>query len=275
MYDSYYDYNGIAVTVASGDFGTTSENTAYPAASPYIVAVGGTAVTKTGSGSTATYSEAVWGRCKFNATNTTCATPTNCPVGATYCTIWEGSGSGCSNYEGAPFWQSTYTPDWSLTGCAGWNGQANARSVADIAAAADPLNGGGAIYISPANAAAAQTNPQGWYQVGGTSQASPIIAGMYALAGGVPKGTLAASNLYQRYYNAYSSGGATHLNDITSGSNWDKNTTFYSSPAPTTCPNLTDQFMNQFPWVMCQGYSGYDGPTGLGTPNGLGALAAP
>jgi hypothetical protein len=78
----------------------------------------------------------------------------------------------------------------------------------------------------------------GWFVVGGTSASSPIIASVYALAGA--PSDAAASVLY-----AHSGG----LNDVTSGSN--------GSCSPS---------------YLCNATSGYDGPTGLGTPNGLSAF---
>ena len=80
----------------------------------------------------------------------------------------------------------------------------------------------------------------GWGVVGGTSVASPIIASVYALAANPPSGQPAASTLY-------ANAGALH--DVTSGSNGS------CSPA-----------------YLCNAGSGYDGPTGLGTPNGTAAF---
>ena len=74
-----------------------------------------------------------------------------------------------------------------------------------------------------------------WYVVGGTSASAPIIAGVYALGG-------ASSNALP-----YAHTGA--LNDVTSGSNGSCSQTY-----------------------LCNARAGYDGPTGLGTPNGLGAF---
>jgi subtilase family serine protease len=77
----------------------------------------------------------------------------------------------------------------------------------------------------------------GWVQVGGTSLSSPLIAGMYALSGN----TADANSLpYQN---------ASQYNDITSGSN--------GSCSPSQ---------------ICQSGSGWDGPTGVGSPNGVGGL---
>jgi subtilase family serine protease len=75
----------------------------------------------------------------------------------------EGSGGGCSSYISRPSWESS-----SVTGC-------NQRAVADVSAVADPNTG---VYVYDTY----QSN--GWQQVGGTSVSSPIIAAVYALAGG-------------------------------------------------------------------------------------------
>lgn len=79
----------------------------------------------------------------------------------------------------------------------------------------------------------------GWIQVGGTSASSPIVASVFALAGNADQLT-AAQSVYQN---------PDQLNDVTSGSNG-------------TCN----------PAVLCTAGTGWDGPTGLGTPNGLGAF---
>ena len=69
--DSYYDHAGVAITASSGDGGYGVE---YPAASPFVTAVGGT--TLTGS------LEKGWSQ-----------------------TVWSGSGAGCSAVEPNPGWQ--------------------------------------------------------------------------------------------------------------------------------------------------------------------------
>ena len=76
----------------------------------------------------------------------------------------------------------------------------------------------------------------GWYVVGGTSVATPINASVFALANNTS--TNNPGNLYAH---------ASSLNDITSGKNG-------SCGAP-----------------LCTAGPGWDGPTGLGTPNGIGA----
>ena len=127
-----------------------------------------------------------------------------------------GTGSGCSGYESKPAWQSDP--------CAN-------RTVADVAADADPYTGA-YIYDS--------YDYGGWAICGGTSEASPIIASVYALAGTPGSGD---------YPSSYSYASASHLNGVTTGSNG-------------TCS----------PAYLCNGEPGYDGPTGLGTPNGVAAF---
>lgn len=138
--------------------------------------------------------------------------------------VWSGAGSGCSSYVSAPSWQSF------LGACAG------KRGTADVAAVANP-NTGAAVYNS-----VKYQGRSGWLQIGGTSLSAPLIAGVYALAGGLPAGTTGASGLYGHL------GDGTLLRDVTSGSNGSCST------------------------FMCKGAAGYDGPTGVGTPRGVGAF---
>jgi len=71
--DGYFNHPGIAITFGSGDSGY---GVSYPAASPYVTAVGGTSL---------------W-------------TAAGAPRGF-YETAWSGAGSGCSAFEAKPSWQ--------------------------------------------------------------------------------------------------------------------------------------------------------------------------
>ncbi|SFF25006.1 hypothetical protein SAMN05216251_11097 [Actinacidiphila alni] len=138
-------------------------------------------------------------------------------------TVWstsstEGTGSGCSAYDAKQSWQKD-------TGCA-------KRTIADVSAVADPATGV-AVYDSYGVTA-------GWYTFGGTSVASPVIAGVYALAGTPSAGSYPTSFPYAH---------TSALNDVTSGSNG-------------SCGGS----------YLCTGKAGYDGPTGLGTPIGTTAF---
>lgn len=71
-YASSYSYPGIAVTASSGDDGY---GVSFPAASPHVIAVGGTSLLRDGSGRG-------WNE-----------------------TVWDGAGSGCSTVYKKPKWQ--------------------------------------------------------------------------------------------------------------------------------------------------------------------------
>jgi subtilase family serine protease len=115
------------------------------------------------------------------------------------------------------------------------------RMVADVSAVADPSTG---VAVYDSYGSSGGTN---WYVFGGTSVAAPIIASVYGLAGNAG-GTDYAARL------AYASPGS--LFDVTSGSN--------GNCAKGRRATATSYF--------CTAGPGYDGPTGLGTPNGLGGF---
>jgi subtilase family serine protease len=189
-YDTYYHHSGVIITASTGDSGYGVE---YPAASQYVVAVGGT----------------------------TLSTSTSAGRGWTE-TAWADAGSGCSGYETKLTGQSLVT-----TGC-------SKRAVADVSAVADP-NTGVAVYDSTS-----YDGYVGWLQFGGTSVSSPLIAGVFALAGN--ESSVSNNTLYNYVGTAY-------LNDVTSGSNG-------------TC-SVSE---------LCKATTGWDGPTGLGTPEGITAF---
>jgi subtilase family serine protease len=107
------------------------------------------------------------------------------------------------------------------------------RTVADVSADADPASGA-SVYDS-----AGYNGQTGWFKVGGTSLAAPLIAGVYALAGNAPATT----------YGSYPYSHTAALNDVFSGSNG-------------SCGGS----------YLCTAVPGFDGPTGLGTPNGTGGF---
>jgi hypothetical protein len=87
------------------------------------------------------------------------------------------------------------------------------------------------------------TGGNGWAVYGGTSASAPIVASSYALAGDPAPTSHPASYPY---------GATRNLNDVVQGNNGD------CTPAP-----------------LCTAQAGWDGPTGLGTPNGTRALTSP
>jgi hypothetical protein len=136
----------------------------------------------------------------------------------------EGTGSGCSSNEPTPSWQAALSVITAVC---------SHRVDNDVAADADP-NTGAAVYDT--------TNGNGgWNEVGGTSESSPMIAAVFALAGNNGNGgDNAADSIYTHTSNLY---------DVTSGSNG-------------SCGGS----------ILCTAATGYDGPTGWGTPNGLTAF---
>jgi subtilase family serine protease len=189
-----YNHPHVAMTVSSGDSGYGSFG--FPAASPYVIAVGGTTL-KVGAGNT---------------------------YGGE--TAWSGAGSGCSSYLSAQSWQ-TADQNWPLTRCG------TRRGVADVAADADP-NTGASVYDTTR-----YQGQTGWFKVGGTSLSAPLIAGVYALAGNASTVSYPASIPY---------GKRTYLHDVTAGSTGNCGT------------------------IICKATTGYDGPTGVGTPRTAGSF---
>jgi hypothetical protein len=122
---------------------------------------------------------------------------------------WSDAGSSCSNVFAKPAWQ-TRVPT-----CKG-------RMAADVSAVADP-NTGVAVYNATYG---------GWIVVGGTSAATPLVAGIFARYG---LGAVGSHYAYAHPLQFY---------DVHSGRNG----------ACTT--------------ALCVSVLGWDGPTGMGTPNG-------
>jgi len=128
----------------------------------------------------------------------------------------------------------------SGSGCSGyvakpsWQQDASCafRAVADVSAVADPSTGV-AVYDS-----FGYGGRRGWFVVGGTSASAPIVAGVYALAGNASSVSYGSAPYSNR----------SGLFDVTAGSNGKCGT------------------------YLCAAGVGYDGPTGLGTPDGTTAF---
>ena len=127
------------------------------------------------------------------------------------------------------------------SGCSAWvdkpawqqDPNCSGRMVADVSADADPQTGP-AVYDS--------FDGTGWTVVGGTSASSPFIAGVVGLAGN-PAQYPNASYFYAHTAN---------LNDVVGGNN----------SGAMDCGGD----------YQCNAVPGYDGPTGLGSPNGITAF---
>lgn len=285
---SAYDHAGVVITGSTGDngwydwdyanygeggWGDNAPNT--PSSLPTVVAVGGTSLTVDGNGNRT--SETVW--------NGNGASDTN---GLAASSAWLGpqgaSGGGCSiKYSALSFQRSVDT--YAGTGCG------TKRLAGDVAADADPASG---FDIYDSTPPAGYNN--GWNTVGGTSLSSPLVAAMWALAGGAADSRYPAETLYDRY--TYGTSPAGYLNDVTLGGNG-----FCGGDDTSTCsarldadipgdsnPNDVINGNGYYTggWAglldcafgsthsdftpsggQCEAGPGYDGPSGVGTPNSL------
>jgi hypothetical protein len=153
---------------------------------------------------------------------------------ATSETAWSGGGSGCET----AFAAATGQPAAVTTLCK------SHRAAADVSADADP-NTGLAVYDTYAPYS---HEPNDWIVVGGTSASAPYIGGLFARAG-VASTVNGPNTLY--------AAAATNFKDITSGNNEEYEECSEYSGVSTK---------------ICNAGTGYDGPTGLGRPKGLGAF---
>jgi len=115
---------------------------------------------------------------------------------------------------------------------------------ADTGCSTRMLNDTAAVTDPSSDVEIYDTDTGGWFDGGGGDLASAIVAAAYALAGTPAAGSYPASYLYGH-------NGAGLVNDITSGSDGSCTVTYY-----------------------CTAGTGYDGPTGVGTPDSASALGA-
>jgi hypothetical protein len=245
--NSAFNHPGIVITASSGDNGYLdwfSEEPAqaanYPASSPHVVAVGGTRLTL--SAAKTWESETVWND------------------GGESSGKLEGAGAdggGCSGRFSAPTWQLAL-PNWSSVGCA------TTRAVADISADGDPYSGV-AVYDSTES----PKGEKGWAAIGGTSVASPIVAAAFALAGGSQGVAYPARLLYENLAQDPAS-----LHDVVSGSNGECLKKFKKNSGASGCTS-EEEAHSCTTQAICLAGGGYDGPSGVGTPNGLAAFQPP
>jgi hypothetical protein len=164
----------------------------------------------------------------------------NYPAASQYVTA-VGSTTLVKNTSTARGWTETASSSTS-SGCSAYEPKptwqtdtgCSMRTLSDVAAVGDasPPDGSTVAVYNTAN--------NGWEQVGDTTLAAAIIASTYALAGSPAPGTYPASYPYTHPGGLY---------DISSGSTG-------------TCS----------PSYLCTAGPGYDGPTGLGTPNAATAF---
>ncbi|HTZ65787.1 MAG TPA: IPT/TIG domain-containing protein [Solirubrobacteraceae bacterium] len=204
QYNPDYEHPGVLITAASGDSGYADayfelgySTVNFPATSPDVIAVGGTALFKEEEVPRKWFEE-VW----------------NEPF------LAAGTGSGCSKHEPKPAWQTD-------AGCS----KRTDNDVAAVAAAVSPVS----VRIDGF-----------WELVAGTSVASPLVAGIEAHASAHER-ALGARAFYED---------PGSLFDVTQGFDWD----------PLDESGTSECAPNEY---LCNAEVGYDGPTGLGTPDGV------
>ncbi len=252
---SAYEHPGVVVAAATGDDGwedwnldltESGEAANAPATLPDVVSVGGTSLELESDG--ARERETVW-----NDYGEEGFLGLEVPGYAT--------GGGCSELFAAQPWQLR-APGFSATGCGG------RRLAADIAADADPFTGLD-VYDSyefcTAKTCREPFLAEGdWHTVGGTSLATPLIAAMYALAGGANGAGYPAVSLYGHL-------GQASLYDVTQGGSG-----FCDALPASICGHPNSEsggyLLDCEGTTSCDAAVGYDGPSGVGTPNGLEAF---
>ncbi len=174
--DSDFTHAGTFYTASAGDSGHAAE---YPAASPNVMAVGGTTLN--------------------GCSGTSCS-------GFKSETTWSGSGGGASAVEQVPAYQTAYTgPVFGASTISLLT--AGKRGIPDVSFEASPSTG---VSIFDSTRDQGQS---GWFTVGGTSIGAPNWAGILAA------GRAAGQTALQGSSAIYSGGYTTNLRDITSGTN--------------------------------------------------------
>jgi subtilase family serine protease len=224
---------GIAFFAATGDYGNKIYNSAmYPASSPWVTAVGGTNIINTSLVSSA--NESAWGTFSNGVLQT-------------------GTGGGYTQYITIPDFQSNY---FALSGSivpSLLNANSGKRSTPDVS-----INGGDKSSVGVVVGGA-------WYATSGTSESTPIWAGISALIGEAlaKKGSSlavaikAAGSFNNLLYSkaTYTTLSPTFVDVNIAGSN--------NNNTPST--NCT---------VICATQVGYDDLTGIGVPNVANLIAS-
>ena len=193
--DGVFNVPNVAILVAAGDTGAPAS---YPSASPYVLSVGGTTLTVTGS----------------------CGTTNWTTVGCTYGkeTVWGpggsagGTGGGASAYEPMPAYQTGFCGTVANSSACGQK-----RGTPDIAWVANPATG-----VAMYNSSCGTFPACHWFVIGGTSNSSPSLAGLVADADAARHLTLTTQSLTTRFTYQHA-GLATNYSqdyhDVTTGTN--------------------------------------------------------
>ncbi|HVV12891.1 S53 family peptidase [Amycolatopsis sp.] len=251
---------GIGVFFSSGDSGDEAANLGtpsadFPASDPWVTAVGGTslAVGKDGK----QIFETGWETGKSTLTNGTYVPG---PPGA----FTSGAGGGTSVIFDQPFYQKGVVPDALST--QNQHGKAKGRVVPDLSAVADPNTG---FLIGQT-----QTFPDGvyydQYRIGGTSLASPVLAGVMAVSDSL-------AHFHHGFINPLAYQAASHSQAINDVRHVDGavERVDYANSVDATSGLITSARTFDYPNLTIHTTGGYDNVTGLGSPNGLAFLLLP
>jgi hypothetical protein len=249
---SPFNHPGTVITASAGDDGYLNWDSKiaeehgyanFPASSPHVVSVGGT---------------------RLEVNETTGAWQQEA--------VWNGDGAGgggCSEVFAAPAWQRSLV-NWSSVGCG------EGRAVADVSADADPYKGVAVLDTDNFGCEEGANPHPGWCTIGGTSLASPVIAATFALAGGAHSVSYPARTLYENETKLPEA-----LHDVVPsegmlGANGQCSLEPKFNPASglSTCSTV-ETAAQCGGKAICLSGSGYDGPTGVGSPDGVKAFEPP
>jgi subtilase family serine protease len=257
-----YSHPGVVIAAATGDNGyydwtkadegkhlfefhkrlsELPERPNMPASIPSVVAVGGTTLDLDSAGRRE--DETVWnGDGQFDESY------------LEYGLAEGATGGGCSALFIAEPWQQD-APGFAAAGCG------SKRLAADVSADADPYTGFD-IYDSYECGEACTRFKGGrdWLTIGGTSLSTPLISSLYALAGGSGGVSYPSLTLYGHL------GDSSDLYDVTEGSNG------FCDEGGLSCgaDELYGVDVDCEGTTACNAGTGFDGPSGVGTPNSLG-----
>jgi len=249
-----YNHPGLPIVASTGDDGYYGwdwinegffgdEMPSAPASLPSVVAVGGTSLELNSNGTRA--DETVWNN---NGPGDEKGEANEEREGAT--------GGGCSKRFVAQLWQRDVT-NFAASGCG------EERLDADVSAVADPLTG--LDIYDTYNCGTPCSFPRvevGWVTIGGTSLSAPFISSLYALAGGGQGVDYSALTLY-----GHAADPSLRF-DVTEGANG-----FCGGESVAECGHANSfgaGVIDCEGTTACNAVSGFDGPTGIGTPKGLG-----